>query len=131
MRSRTSRGVPEWSGGKDLYMGSPVLVTGKVSGVIGNVLGLPGGSQGSNKWGHWPQRAPWDKCGRVPAPGGLVHPPTIYRGRGEGPGPFRSHLRGGGGQGGRLAPQAKGVAPLGFPPNPRHMGPRGVGTQPT
>ena len=33
MRSRTSRGVPEWSGGKDLYMGSPVLVTGKVSGL--------------------------------------------------------------------------------------------------
>ena len=37
MRSRTSRGVPEWSGGKDLYMGSPVLVTGKVLGFIGNV----------------------------------------------------------------------------------------------
>ena len=37
MRSRTSRGVPEWSGGKDLYMGSPVLVTEKVSGAIGNV----------------------------------------------------------------------------------------------
>ena len=37
MRSRTSRGVPEWSGGKDLYMGSPVLVTGKVLGSIGNV----------------------------------------------------------------------------------------------
>ena len=36
MRPRTSRGVPEWSGGKDLYMGSPVLVTGKVSGFIGN-----------------------------------------------------------------------------------------------
>src|SRR3954463_9889105 len=33
MRSRTSRGVPEWSGGKDLYMGSPVLVTGRVSGL--------------------------------------------------------------------------------------------------
>ena len=32
MRSRTSRGIPEWSGGKDLYMGSPVLVTGQVSG---------------------------------------------------------------------------------------------------
>ena len=30
MRSRTSQGVPEWSGGKDLYMGSPVLVTEKV-----------------------------------------------------------------------------------------------------
>ena len=25
MRSRTSRGVPEWFGGKDLYMGSPIL----------------------------------------------------------------------------------------------------------
>ena len=25
MRSWTSRGVPEWSGGKDLYMGSPIL----------------------------------------------------------------------------------------------------------
>ena len=37
MRSRMSRGVPEWSGGKDLYMGSPVLVTGKVSGAISNV----------------------------------------------------------------------------------------------
>ena len=32
MRSRTSRGVPEWSGGKDLNMGSSVLVTEKVSG---------------------------------------------------------------------------------------------------
>ena len=37
MRSRTSRGVPEWSRGKDLYMGCPVLVTEKVSGFIGNV----------------------------------------------------------------------------------------------
>ena len=75
MRSRTSRGVPEWSGGKDLYMGSPVLVTGKVSGVIGNVPGPPGGSRGSTKWGHQPRRAAWAKCGRGPAPGGLVRPP--------------------------------------------------------
>jgi hypothetical protein len=52
MRSRTSRGVPEWPGGKDLYMGSPVLVTGKVLGCIGNVPGPPGGSRGSTKWGH-------------------------------------------------------------------------------
>ena len=37
MRSRMSRGVLEWSGGKDLYMGSPILVIGKVSGFIGNV----------------------------------------------------------------------------------------------
>ena len=75
MRSRTSRGVPEWSGGKDLYMGSPVLVTGKVSGFIGNVPGPPGGSRGSTKWGHQPRRAAWAKCGRGPAPGGLVLPP--------------------------------------------------------
>ena len=46
MISQTSRGVPEWSGGKDLYMGSPVLVTAKVSGAIGNVPGPPEGSGG-------------------------------------------------------------------------------------
>src|SRR3989337_1534990 len=39
MRSRTSRGVPEWSGGKDLYMGSPILATGKCSGFFGIVPG--------------------------------------------------------------------------------------------
>ena len=75
MRSRTSRGVPEWSEGKDLYMGSPVLVTGKVSGAIGNVPVPPGGSRGSTKWGHKPRRDAWAKCGRGPAPGGLVRPP--------------------------------------------------------
>ena len=83
MRSRTSRGVPEWSGGKDLYMGSPVLVTGKVSGAIGNVPGPPGGSQGSTRWGHQPRRAAWAKCGRGPAPGGLVRPPTKAQGAWE------------------------------------------------
>ena len=31
MRSRMSRGVPEWSGGEDLYMGSPVSDAGKCS----------------------------------------------------------------------------------------------------
>ena len=77
MRSRTSRGVPEWSGGKDLYMGSPVLVTRKVSGDIGIVLGPPGGSRGSTKWGHKPRRAAWAKCGRGPAPGGLVRVPPL------------------------------------------------------
>ena len=33
MRSRTSRGVPEWSGGKDLYMGSCHADTGKFRGI--------------------------------------------------------------------------------------------------
>ena len=39
----TSRGAPEWSGGKDLYIGSPVLATGKVSGIFGSVPGVPEG----------------------------------------------------------------------------------------
>ena len=80
MRSRTSRGVPEWSGGKDLYMGSPVLVARKVLGFIGNVPGPPGGSRGSTRWGHRPQRAAWAKCGRGPAHA----PPTRGPGRRKG-----------------------------------------------
>ena len=44
MRSRTSRGVPEWSGGKDLYIGSPVSAIGTSFGVIGIVPGPPGGA---------------------------------------------------------------------------------------
>ena len=59
MRSRTSRGVPEWSGGKDLYMGSPVLVAEKVSHFIGIVPGVPKGVRGSTGGGGGP-----------PAPGG-------------------------------------------------------------
>ena len=64
MRSRTSRGVPEWSGGKDLYMGSPVLATGRVSGVTGNVPGPPEGSGGPP--------------GGATSPGGL-HGPRVER----------------------------------------------------
>ena len=52
MRSRTSRGVPEWSGGKDLYIGSMVLATGSVPGITGSVPGPPEGSGGP------PGRAP-------------------------------------------------------------------------
>ena len=51
MRSRTSRGAPEWSGGKDLYMGSHILGSGKSSGFFGIVPGrfqkVPEGS----RWG--------------------------------------------------------------------------------
>ena len=75
MRSRTSRGVPEWSGGEELYIGSPVSATGKVSRVIGIVPGPPEGSRGSTGWGHLSRRAPWDEVGGEPAPSGLVHPP--------------------------------------------------------
>ena len=77
MRSRTSRGVPEWSRGKDLYMGSSVLVTGKVSGDIGNVPGPPGGARGSTKWGHMLQRHTWAKYERAPAPRWARAPPTM------------------------------------------------------
>ena len=75
MRSRTSRGVPEWSGGKELYIGSQVLAIGKFSGVTGIVPGPPEGSRGSTGWGHLSRRAPWAEVGGEPAPGGLVHPP--------------------------------------------------------
>ena len=62
MRSRTSRGVPKWSGGKDLYMGSLILVAGKVSHFIGIVPGVPKGVRGSTSPGGatWAVRgAPW------------------------------------------------------------------------
>ena len=108
MRSRTSRGVPKWSGGKELYMGSRVLVTGKVSGFIGNVPGPPGGSRGSTKWGHQPWRAAWAKCGRGPAPGGLVRPPQ---------GPKAPKGGGGANPKGRWA-----LGPMpGAPPSPLHL----------
>ena len=64
MRSRTSRGVPEWSGGKDLYIGSPVSAIGTSFGVIGIVPGPPEGSRGSTGWGHLSRRAPWAEVGR-------------------------------------------------------------------
>ena len=65
-------------------MGSPVLVTGKVLGAIGNVLGPPGRSRGSTRWGHRPQRAAWAKCGKGPAPRWAGSPPTRGPGRGKG-----------------------------------------------
>ena len=75
MRSQTSRGVPEWSGGKELYTGSVVSAIGKVSGSPGIVPGPPEGSRGSTGWGHLSRRAPWAEVGGEPAPSGLVRPP--------------------------------------------------------
>ena len=75
MRSRTSREVPEWSGGEELYIGSQVSATGKVSGVTGIVPGPPEGSRGSTGWGHLSRRAPWAESGREPALSGLGRPP--------------------------------------------------------
>ena len=59
MRSRTSRGVPEWSGGKELYIGSAISAIGTSFGVIGIVPGPPEGSRGSTGWGHLPRGATW------------------------------------------------------------------------
>ena len=75
IRSRTSRGVPEWSVGKELYIGSAVSAIGRVSAVTGIVPGPPEGSRGSTGWGHLSQRAPRAEVGGEPAPGGLVGPP--------------------------------------------------------
>src|SRR3954467_15658103 len=74
MRSRTSRGVPEWSGGEEIYIGSAVSAIGIVSGVTGIVPGPPEGSRGSIGWGHLSRRTPWAEVALEPAPGGLVHP---------------------------------------------------------
>ena len=52
-------------------------------------------------------------CGAAALP-----PPTIYRGHGGAPAPWRSHLRRGGGQGGGLPPK-----PSGAPPHPQGFQP--------
>ena len=59
MRSRTSRGVPEWSEGEDLYMESPVSIAEMASWVIGIVPGPLKGVRGSTGWGHLPRGGTW------------------------------------------------------------------------
>ena len=61
MRSRTSLGVLEWSGGEDLYMVSCHADTGKFWGHIGIVPGPPEGFRGSTGRGHPSRRASWAK----------------------------------------------------------------------
>ena len=80
MRSRTSRGVPEWSGGKDLYMGSCHTDTGRFRGHIGFVPRPPKGFRGSTGRGHPSRGATWAAWGRsqplegwVPLPFGPMH----------------------------------------------------------
>ena len=48
-------GVPEWSGGKELYIGSAISAVGTSFGVTGIVPGPPEGSRGSTGWGHLPR----------------------------------------------------------------------------
>jgi hypothetical protein len=77
MRSRTSRGVSEWSRGKDLYMGSHILGSGKRCSFFGIVPGsfqkVPedsGGVRKSTSGSTTSQGLAWAK-GRRP---GLIGP---------------------------------------------------------
>src|SRR4051812_29759197 len=100
MRSGTSRGVPEWSGGEDLYMGSCHTDTGKFRGHTGIVPGPPERFRGSTLRGQHSRRASWASRGREPPPVGLGAPPSL--------GPMRLGL-GGNPSGG--APLAWGASP--------------------
>ena len=75
MRSRTSRGVPEWSGGKDLYMGSCHTVAGKVRGHIGIVSGPPKGFRGPPGGATCPGGVHGLRVGRDQPLNGLVRLP--------------------------------------------------------
>src|SRR3954462_10019383 len=75
MRSRTSRGVPEWSGGKDLYIGSMVLATGRVLGITGSVPGPPEVSGGPPSGATCPRRLRGPRVMRYQPLSGLVRLP--------------------------------------------------------
>ena len=114
MRSRTSRGVLEGSGGKDLYMGSCHMDTGRFQGHIGIVPGPPEGFRGSTGRGHPSRGATWAAWGRSQPLEGWAHPllgpmrlglggnprgvaPLCLGGKSPLPGrrpPSRSHLEG-------------------------------------
>ena len=112
MRSQTPRGVSEWSGGEDLYMGSCHAITGNIRGYTGIVPGPPEGFRGSIGRVHLPRRALWAVGGREPAPKWAGrHPPRAHAPR-----------VGGNPKGG--APLAWGASPLPLgrrPPSRSHL----------
>ena len=55
IRSRTSRGVPKWSEGKELYIGSAISTIGTSFGVTGIVPGPPEGSRGPPGGATYPE----------------------------------------------------------------------------
>ena len=60
MRSQTSRGVPEWSGGKELYIGSVVSAVGTSFGVTGDHRKGPGGPPGGPTYPGGPHGLKWE-----------------------------------------------------------------------
>ena len=112
MRSRTSRGVPEWSGGEDRYIGRRVLESGIV-------LGVPGDDQRDRKVFRRPRQA----LGGLMGQGEGAHQPT--KGLCAPPTPSHVTWRGGG-----ASPRAATPPGLGgkFPrgwgrPNPSRVSP--------
>ena len=91
MRSRTSRGVPEWSGGKDLYMESCCSGSGKSSGFFGIVPGsfqkVPedsGGVRRSRNCSTTSNTVAWAVGGDLALMGQGNQPPKVHaHGRGE------------------------------------------------
>ena len=86
MRSRTSRGVPEWSGGKDLYMESccsgsekSLVFSGIVPGSFQKVPEDSGGARRSGNCSTMSNTVAWAVGGREPALSGLgANPPRAH-----------------------------------------------------
>ena len=101
MRSRTSRGAPEWSGGKDLYMGSCYWGSGKSSVFSGIVPGsfrkVPEDSRGVRRSGNsstTSNTVAWAVGGRpsLNGPGAPAPLRPMRMGRGNPKGWGRLHL---------------------------------------
>ena len=112
MRSRTSRGAPEWSGGEDRYIGRRVLESGIVPGV-------PGDDQRVRKGFQRPRQA----LGGLMGQGERAHQPT--KGLSAPPTPSHVTRRGGGATPRAAAPPGLGGKfPRGWGrPNPSRVSP--------
>jgi hypothetical protein len=76
--SGTTQGAPEYSGGKDLYMGSDIQGLKKVRRFAGSVPGVPKGFRGSIGGVNLPWGPTWD-VGGAPWPiwaRRMVHQPA-------------------------------------------------------
>ena len=92
-------------------------------GMVVEVAGIPAGLRQAQAGGRGVTGGRGRRQGLGAA---ALPPPTIYRGPGGRRPPWRSHLRGGGGQGGGLPPRQVGrPPPLGFPTLGAGGGPRG------